>query len=112
MAHIAYLKDNCIGHLELAPIESTRLLSYNEALIYCQFLNINDKRDWRLPSWDEFCSIRKYIARERVHLNTMHAIYWVDDGSTFDIRYNNYKSEDYLINADILNVRPIRTLYD
>lgn len=39
--------------IELAP-RSKFLMSYEEAILYCQFLEHNGCRDWRLPTYDEW----------------------------------------------------------
>lgn len=38
--------------IEVAP-ESDRVMSYNEALLYCQFLDYDGHQDWRMPTEDE-----------------------------------------------------------
>jgi hypothetical protein len=35
--------------LELAP-EVKQYMTYDEALLYCQFLDHNDHKDWRIPT--------------------------------------------------------------
>lgn len=39
--------------IEKAPV-SKQLRTYNEALLYCQFLSYNEHNDWRLPTADEY----------------------------------------------------------
>lgn len=31
-------------------------MTYEEAIVYCQFCTHNGYTDWRLPTWDECCS--------------------------------------------------------
>ena len=38
--------------IELAP--PSKVMTYSEAILYCQFLEYNGYRDWRLPTRDEF----------------------------------------------------------
>jgi hypothetical protein len=38
--------------LEIAPI-SDEYFTYDNAVIYCQFLEHNGHRDWRMPTWPE-----------------------------------------------------------
>lgn len=40
--------------IEIAPIDRELRLSYEEALMYCFLLNIDDKTGWRLPTKDEW----------------------------------------------------------
>jgi hypothetical protein len=35
-----------------SPIE--RLMTYEEALLYCQFLDYNGHNDWRIPTSEEY----------------------------------------------------------
>ena len=39
--------------IELAPSSENRM-TYNEAILYCQFLDYNGHRDWRLPTKEEY----------------------------------------------------------
>ena len=43
--------------IELAP-KSENHMTYGEALLYCQFLDYNGYRDWRLPTYDEYLCAR------------------------------------------------------
>lgn len=39
--------------IELAPILENEM-TYNEAILYCQFLEYKGYSDWRLPTKDEY----------------------------------------------------------
>ena len=39
--------------IELAP-ESCEWLTYNEAILYCQFCDHNEHLDWRMPTAEEY----------------------------------------------------------
>ena len=43
--------------IECAPA-SEITMTYNEAVLYCMFCNYNGHRDWRLPTTDEYKSIK------------------------------------------------------
>lgn len=40
-------------NIEVAPISKNEM-TYEEAILYCQFLEHNGCRDWRLPTLDEY----------------------------------------------------------
>jgi hypothetical protein len=42
--------------ISVAP-KTDNKMSYEEALLYCQFCNHNGYTDWRLPTLDEYLSI-------------------------------------------------------
>lgn len=48
---------NDISNLTIGPVIQTRM-TYDEAVMYCLFCDHNGYRDWRLPTWDEYCQIR------------------------------------------------------
>lgn len=39
--------------IEIAPVSENEV-TYSEAVMYCQFLEYNGHRDWRMPTHDEF----------------------------------------------------------
>jgi hypothetical protein len=39
--------------IELA-LRTRKVMSYDEALLYCQFLDYDGHKDWRLPTWVEY----------------------------------------------------------
>jgi hypothetical protein len=47
-----------VMNIELAPEEYHIKCSYEEALLYCFSLNIDGKKDWRLPTFDEYVSAK------------------------------------------------------
>lgn len=64
------------GPRTLSPISAERYLPYEEALLYCQFLNINDHIDWRLPTVDELVSLT-YLHLSDTKLSW--GVYWATD---------------------------------
>lgn len=44
-------------NIEIAPKEYERELNWNDAMMYCQLLVIDDKNDWRLPTIEELYEI-------------------------------------------------------
>jgi hypothetical protein len=48
--------------LEVAP-RSKNYMTYEEAILYCQFLEYNGHRDWRMPTRDEYSSNAYHDAR-------------------------------------------------
>jgi hypothetical protein len=59
--------------------KSKNLLTYDEALIYCQFFEHNGFRDWRMPTKQE--CLRKnltgwYLGRYSAHLSS-NRTWWV-----------------------------------
>ena len=43
--------------IEVSPKEYERMLNWNDAMMYCQLLVIDDKMDWRLPTIEELKEI-------------------------------------------------------
>jgi hypothetical protein len=39
--------------IEVSPISTMRLMTLNDAVMYCLFLEVDGKRDWRLPNMNE-----------------------------------------------------------
>lgn len=83
---------------EVAPEEHwatlDNRLTINDAAIYCKFLGIDGKCDWRLPTAREFNTIKCY------HENLIESQSWVsEDIQSHYSRYNEIK----------LNVIPVRT---
>ena len=46
-------------NIEIAPKEYERMLEWDDAMMYCQLLAIDDKIDWRLPTKEELNYIYK-----------------------------------------------------
>ena len=45
--------------LERAP--TALWMTYDEALVYCFFLDYNGHKDWRLPTLDEYCQLGRAV---------------------------------------------------
>lgn len=43
--------------LELSPVEYHKPMSWHDALLYCQFLEIDGKTGWRLPTYLELSTM-------------------------------------------------------
>lgn len=48
---------NLNGLHTLSPRSAERYISYNEAVLYCQFLEISGYRGWRFPTVEELTSL-------------------------------------------------------
>ena len=48
--------ERCMN-IEISPKEYERRLNWNDAMMYCQLLIIDDKTDWRLPTKAELQDI-------------------------------------------------------
>lgn len=46
----------CIMTVEIAP-ETENLMTYDDALLYCQFLEYDGYRDWRMPTEEEWINL-------------------------------------------------------
>jgi len=44
-------------NIEISPKEYERLLNWDDAMMYCQLLTIDEKDDWRLPTKNELYTI-------------------------------------------------------
>ena len=68
--------------IEIAEV-SDKNFTYDEAVIYCFFLEINGKKGWRLPTKQEYNSSNNiwgwYQDDERQHLLTLYRITPVRD---------------------------------
>lgn len=42
---------------ELAPENTMHLMDWDSAVMYCMFLNVGNKQDWRLPNIPELLSL-------------------------------------------------------
>jgi hypothetical protein len=40
--------------IALAPRSKNIKMTYDEAVLYCKFLDYDGHIDWRLPTWDEY----------------------------------------------------------
>ncbi len=60
--------------LEVAHIDYWIECTFSEALIYCQFLNINEYRDWRLPT----------SAEATLHIGYIDAFWHMEDTKFID----------------------------
>ena len=67
--------------IEIAPSDTTENeMTYEEAILFCSFLEYNDHRDWRLPTheeWREHNLTGWYIAREHGYVYDMLLKWWV-----------------------------------
>lgn len=68
--------------IEYAPIENHQRLNYTDSVLYCQFLDIDGKRDWRVPRPGDIVD-RRYEVNAMIAdggCTSMHynAEYWID----------------------------------
>ena len=62
--------------LELAPVEYHKSMSWYDALLYCQFLEIDGVTGWRLPTLLELSTLSFPVDDELHHWNDDGAYYW------------------------------------
>jgi hypothetical protein len=53
--------------LEFAPKNTEIIANWDTAIMYCQFLDIDGKNDWRLPTFDELYSLDGNIDDLELH---------------------------------------------
>ena len=83
------LEDN----IQFAPITIKRL-SYDNAVLYCQFLNYDGYNDWRMPTHDEYVTaMRRY--------DCYNLLIWYQDRDDMQAPYGH--------NVE-LEVIPVRTV--
>lgn len=67
--------------IEYAPVSKNKM-TYDEAIVYCQFLKYNGYRDWRLPTREDYFLFGNiygwYLDRERT-ANSEHPVKPVRD---------------------------------
>lgn len=56
--------------IELAPPEYLKRMTLRDAVLYCQFLEIDGKRDWRFPTLNEVKTCK--------HIASMQDAIWLD----------------------------------
>ena len=94
-------------NIEISPKEYERRLNWNDAMMYCQLLIIDDKTDWRLPTKAELQDI--YHSEN----DFVGSVYW----SSTETNGNRAWLQN-LSNGNQLNyfkygsfyVRPVRTI--
>jgi hypothetical protein len=63
--------------IEFAP-RSSKLMTYDEAVLYCQFLDYGGHKDWRIPTHSEWLyemGATNCWHQERMHL-PYHPVQW------------------------------------
>jgi hypothetical protein len=43
--------------IEVAPLRTEIKANWHNAVLYCQFLEVDEKKDWRLPTLDELIKL-------------------------------------------------------
>jgi hypothetical protein len=98
-----YISNKLYGDIimiELAPPEYMQYMTLMNAMLYCQFLDIDDKRDWRLPSAQEMSRCKG------IHIQKIDYVMWFeDDVKLFEIYLRSG------IQTSVANyVIPVRTI--
>jgi len=97
-------------NIEISPKEYERQLNWNDGMLYCQLLTIDNKNDWRLPTKEEL----DYIYHSENDFTTGF-IYWTSteydsDGNAWFYDFSGHLPYYYSSKYDIYNVRPVRTI--
>jgi hypothetical protein len=80
---LLYLADNSF---EISPKETEIMLSWEEAVIYCKFLEVDGRKDWRLPTCHELnvifhkdndCEDSRYWSATAHKRSNIHALYYM-----------------------------------
>ena len=64
--------------IEIVPKQYIKKLNYQDAVLYCSILNIDDKNDWRLPSFAECRHISPLLKRYALYKGGIRDIYWIN----------------------------------
>lgn len=97
---------NTENNIEISPKENETLLNYNEAIKYCQSLDIEGKSDWRLPNKEELNHIYKS------ENNLQKRSYWSSTEENDLVNGQNFLSgyQGNFSKKGMLYVRAIRTI--
>lgn len=82
--------------IEFAPTSKNKM-TYDEALLYCQFLDYNGYNDWRMPSVVEYRSDAYQSSSDDVH--------WSDVWNSSDLVDYNLLTKGYRY-----YVKPVRDI--
>ena len=97
---------NLNGLHTLSPRSAERYIPYNEAVLYCQFLEISGYRGWRFPTIDELTSLT-YLS----YASLSGGFYWATDYNGEVISVMMPSATTSIINANHTNaprvIRPI-----
>jgi hypothetical protein len=101
-------------NIEISPKEYEKQLNWDDAMMYCQLLTIDNKNDWRLPTKNELYTIYE-SSNDFVRGN-----YWSSDESDITgawfVNFNNgiqYRMSKHIINyraRPIRNIRPLEKI--
>jgi hypothetical protein len=80
-------------NIETVPKEYVKKLSYDDALLYCQLIEIDGKSDWRMPTVNECKHINPILLKHSRYTVEVYRQYWVDTGGgdlhwVFDTLHN------------------------
>jgi hypothetical protein len=99
-----YISNKLYGDIimiELAPPEYIKYMTLMNAMLYCQFLYIDDKRDWRLPSAQEMSQYKN------IHIQKIDYAMWFEDDVKLFERYLRSGIQTSVANYVI----PVRTIW-
>jgi hypothetical protein len=66
------------------PKEYVKKLNYDDALLYCQLLNIDGNNDWRMPTLQECKHISPLLKQHRRY---DAILYWIEDYDEDGLRW-------------------------
>ena len=96
-------------NFEIAPKETEIRANWDNARLYCMFLEVAGKKDWRLPTT---CELYK-IYKSGVYLTDIRSYYWSSDEFTTNFAwmvgaYTGHRGR--VIKAAYHSVRAVRTI--
>jgi hypothetical protein len=89
-------------NIELCPKQYEKALNYYDALLYCSLLEIDDRKDWRMPTYEE-------LLQFETKPHDFDGYYWTlpSEYGTMGIKFgSNFR----YITKDNIMVRPVRTI--
>ena len=95
-------------NIEISPKEYEKKMNWDDGMMYCQLLVIDNKNDWRLPTIEELDDMRK----SKNDFSELYD-YWSsiekreDMASGMDMTFGGHYSQ---YKTDINYVRPVRTI--
>ena len=95
-------------NIEISSKEYEKQLNWDDAMMYCQLLTIDNKNDWRLPTKEELHYIYNY------ENDFVRGNYWSSDESDINcawfVNFNN--GIQYIMSKHIIyyRARPIRNI--
>jgi formylglycine-generating enzyme required for sulfatase activity len=94
-------------NIEISPKEYEKRLNWDDAMLYCQLLVIDNKNDWRLPSKEEL----DYIYHSKKDFAGYY--YWTsteDSNNNYAWTFNLWDRQNWYDKRNKFYVRAVRNL--